>query len=331
MSQLIPRVLQDIQEFLARITRNPAWAQKPIEVFIREPGHKCLEGPRPIISEVKKHQDFAWLSVVAYGRSPRGDNTFVDEAARKLKTAGWEPWENFPGDELTKKFKHAHLRSEIWEKKHPPSVAVAFGGTVFGNILDWRSNLRWLLRKLPTYTDEYTEIVNDFGPAFVEEFEKQIKRGRDHLREATIYATGHSLGGGLAQQLAYALPTGNAVPRIRQVHAFDPSPVTGFFSVKREVRNVNKLDLSIDRTYERGEVLATLRSITSLIFPPSARDPSIRGVRYNLFFTWNPISGHSIEQLARRLEWADNHPELPEPPPFAAWGRIPSRDSKARA
>jgi hypothetical protein len=306
--QRTPRALQKIQEFAACVTRRRAFVQKPTEVFVRKPGHRLLEGPRPVIEEAIRHREFAWLSVAAYARSP---NSFgqAREADDKLRAAGWEAWDHFPDDKLTKQFKAVHLRVEIWDKKEPPSVAVAFGGTVSGNLMDWRSNFRWLLRKIPFYQDEYTEIVNVFGPAFVEEFTERMNGlDGDHLRNATIYATGHSLGGGLSQQFAYALPRDNVVPPVKQVHAFDPSPVTGFFSVKRNVRNRNKIDLSIDRTYERGEILAILRSITSLLVRPSARNPSIRGVRYNLFFTLNPISGHSIEQLARRLQDAADHP-----------------------
>jgi hypothetical protein len=308
MDQRTRRILQKLQEFTVWITRRRAFGQKPTEVFIRNPGHRFLEGPRPVIEEAIRHREFAWLSVAAYARSPKGLGQ-ATEADDELRRAGWKAWEDFPDDNLTKQFKAVHLRVEIWDKKEPPSVAVAFGGTVFGNLMDWRSNLRWLLRKIPFYEDEYTETVNVFAPAFVKEFTKRMNGpDGDHLSKATIYATGHSLGGGLAQQFAYALPRENAVPQVKQVHAFDPSPVTGFFSVKRNIRNRNKIGLSIDRTYERGEILAVLRSIISLFAPPSARNPSIRGVRFNLFFTLNPISGHSIEQLARRLQYAADHP-----------------------
>jgi hypothetical protein len=74
----------------------------------------------------------------------------------------------------------------------------------------------------------------------------------------------HSLGGGLAQEFAYSLPVGTFdAPRATKVYAFDPSPATGFLSVKRATRNENKKGLKTDRIYERGEVLAILRSITN--------------------------------------------------------------------
>ena len=145
MDQRTPRALQKIQEFAAWITGRRAFAQKSTEVFVRKPGHRFLEGPQPVIEEAIRHREFAWLSVAAYARLPTGFGQ-ATEADVKLKAAGWKAWEDFPDNKLTKQFKAVHLRVEIWDKKEPPSVAVAFGGNVFDNPLDWRSNLRWLLR-----------------------------------------------------------------------------------------------------------------------------------------------------------------------------------------
>jgi len=196
----------------------------------------------------------------------------------------------------------------VWTKADPPSVAVAFGGTVINNKNDWAANLRWFMPKwlLAGHPDEYSELVQYFAPAFVEEFKTklQVQDGEwAFLKNAAIYSTGHSLGGGLAQQFAYALPL-DAPVRVTQVFAFDPSPVTGFYSVPVEIRDGNKKTLFIDRVYERGEVLAILRSFTSLFVAPSASEPAIRGVRYALFYPAAPISGHSIKQLACKLNEA---------------------------
>jgi pimeloyl-ACP methyl ester carboxylesterase len=129
-----------------------------------------------------------------------------------------------------------------------------------------------------------------------------------HLKDATIYSTGHSLGGGLAQQFAYSLPRNSRQRRVAQVYAFDPSPVTGFYSVDAALRDMNKAELCIDRIYERGEVLAILRSLTSLFIKPSASSPSIRGVRYSLFVSVDPIRSHSILELASKIELAARSP-----------------------
>jgi hypothetical protein len=100
-----------------------------------------------------------------------------------------------------------------------------------------RENLRWFA---PWHKDEYTEIVSRFGPDFVKSLAIRMNRQETaYLKDATIYSTGHSLGGGLAQQFAYSLPLEPRVPRVSQVFAFDPSPVTGYFSVHRTARDYN--------------------------------------------------------------------------------------------
>jgi hypothetical protein len=83
MDQRTPRALQKIQEFTAWITERRAFAQKPTEVFIRKPGHRRLEGPQPVIEEAIRHREFAWLSVAAYARLPKGFGQ-VTEADVKL-------------------------------------------------------------------------------------------------------------------------------------------------------------------------------------------------------------------------------------------------------
>jgi len=94
------------------------------------------------------------------------------------------------------------------------------------------------------------------------------------------------------------------------VYAFDSSPVTGFFSVKRAVRNVNRKTLDIDRIYERCEILAVLRSAMSVLWKPSKTAPKIRGRRYWLSFAWNPITGHSMVRIAVRMSAAAGHPVI---------------------
>jgi hypothetical protein len=100
------------------------------------------------------------------------------------------------------------------------------------------------------------------------------------------------------------LPLDDGVPRVKAVYAFDPSPVTGYFSVPRALRDENKRNLLIDRVYERGEILALVRSLLNLIYEPPAHDPAIRSVRYSLFYGWNPLADHSIVQLANKIDRA---------------------------
>jgi pimeloyl-ACP methyl ester carboxylesterase len=177
-------------------------------------------------------------------------------------------------------------------------MAVAFGGTDPRNLSDWISNFRWLI---PFHDDEYTVVVKDIVGAIQAELQRLITQEGLSADNVTLISTGHSLGGGLAQQFAYAAKRTADDLAVSQVFAFDPSPVTGFFSVRKTVRDASRRGLLIDRPFERHEILSYLRWLTALIMPPSARDPAIRGVRYNLLSTWNLIASHSIPKLAAAL------------------------------
>jgi len=288
-----------------RVRLSSAYHQAPDQVVTREPGHRLLGSPQPIANERRKDLEFAWLSEAAYDRAPNSDDAKPGDcspADTTLQNMGWKRWTDFPDSGLLKEISISNLRLEVWSNEAKKAVAVTFGGTIFTSGKDWRSNLRWFI---PFHNDEYTTIVKQFGPAFVQEYSRRQQLPEwAYLRGATLFSTGHSLGGGLAQQFAYALPTQGGVPLVAKVFAFDPSPVTGFFSVAKATRDQNSTDLAIDRIYERGEILAYLRSFTNFWAPPSAVSPAIRQVRYNLFFTHNAIKGHAIADLACKLDQA---------------------------
>jgi hypothetical protein len=299
-----------------------ALGQTAAEVAVRNPGSRYLSAPKPARHFALEDWQFAWLAASAYDKTKAGarrrPNTSTAEAQvdpeSALREAGWKKWDGFPNDGLHRQIEETHLRVEVWQKTRRdgrPVVAVAFGGTVINNKMDWRANLRWFLPG--GRRDQYTAVVRSFAPAFVHEFTQRLA---DYLpRSVVLIATGYSLGGGLAQQFAYAHCVTDRVPRVTKVYAFDPLPVTGFFSVKRSVRNINRRELQIDRIYERGEILALVRSIMSVLWKPSARAPQIRGRRYFLFRAWNPIVGHSMVRMAERLSAAAGHPRRRSPSP----------------
>jgi hypothetical protein len=299
-----------------------ALRQSDAEVTVRNPGCRFLSAPRPIAPYAAKHWEYAWLADAAYGKTPAGQSSREEDTCEAvdedpelaLAKAGWVPWPQFPDQDLAHQIEASHLRVEVWEKRTPNGclVAVTFGGTVFKNKMDWRSNLRWFT---PWKKDEYSQVVQTFAPAFVDKFTTQLKSADgDYLRTATLVSTGHSLGGGLAQQFAYCLPVNTAVPPVARVYAFDPSPVTGFFSVDASTRKANAEKLEVTRIYERGEILAYARSVMSVLWKPSARAPIIRGIRYNLFHSFNPIAGHSMKRMASKLQAAAWNPTMGSEP-----------------
>ena len=118
-------------------------------------------------------------------------------------------------------------------------------GTMQGNSGDWESNFHWILRAFPVY-DQYDQLRDHIG-----NFVAHIERDKCYRPGATqIAAVGHSLGGGLAQLAAYS------DPKIRRVYAFDPSMVTGYYSVDPRNRDENVKGLRMERVYEHGEILA---------------------------------------------------------------------------
>jgi len=298
-----------------------ALGQTPFEVVVRVPGDRFLSAPLPVAPSAERHWEFAWMSLAAYAGTPAGlkrrqqdalldakhpartapDGTPLSyrDPVPVLAQAGWSRWPQFEPLSMWQQIENAHLRVEVWENHTRGALAVAFGGTVFDDWKDWLSNLRWFI---PWHDDEYTQVVRTFGPAFVGEYKRRFA----HLPGPKLFSTGHSLGGGLAQQFAYALPPDPAgiVPRVSEVYAFDPSPVTGYFSVAPELRDSNKRELSIGRIYERGEILALARSLMNLVEKPTAQAPAIGGTRYSLFYGWNPIADHSIVQLAYKIDRA---------------------------
>jgi hypothetical protein len=183
------------------------------------------------------------------------------------------------------------LGVQIWARKGPrcPEAVIAFRGTVGGNKGDWESNFHWILRNLPIY-DQYDQVRDHVG-----DFIGHVERDPCYGRGSTlITAVGHSLGGGLAQLAAYS------DSRIRRVYAFDPSMVTGFYSVDPPHRDRNVQGLKIERVYEFGEALAYGRLIMLHSIPLSPCNPRVVSVRFRVF-QGSPIALHSLTDLDNGL------------------------------
>lgn len=188
------------------------------------------------------------------------------------------------------------LEFHVWRRMDATGcreVVIAFRGTDRNDLGDWRANFRWLRRLAPRF-DQYDQVRVNVGHI--------IDRVDSHgCSGALIASAGHSLGGGLAQQAAYA------DGRIRFVYAFDPSPVTGFFDVNALIREKNVLGLGIDRTYESGEILSIPRQILEAEYMPAACNPRIRHVRFNLL-AGSPIAQHSMDELTENMRIVAHEP-----------------------
>ena len=183
------------------------------------------------------------------------------------------------------------LGVQIWARNGATcaEAVIAFRGTVGGDKGDWESNFHWILRAFPVY-DQYDQVRDH-----VRDFIGHVERDKCYRKGGTeITAVGHSLGGGLAQLAAYS------DRRIRRVYAFDPSMVTGYYSVDPPDRDRNVQGLRIERVYEFGEVLAYGRLIMLHYIPLSPCNPRVVSVRFRVF-QGAPIALHSLTDLDNGL------------------------------
>lgn len=251
----------------------------------------------------------------------RGKPPPAKDAAVEVKACGgntppsipdeWIRWENFPSADLNSVMRKKGLFLLVLERTAPPrEIAVVFEGTNFTELPDWEANLRWFLRFIPGFKDQYTltarEVSNEFFHRVRSQPEKyQVSESDETLRSASgdeikIVSTGHSLGGGLAQHFAYTFKQSSKEstgPKVSEVFAFDPSPVTGWFSAEDPPRSHNAKGLVINRIFEHGEILAYVRLLTSRL-AVSEQDPAIWEYRYNFDPKANILRNHSMRSLA---------------------------------
>ena len=192
------------------------------------------------------------------------------------------------------------LEFHVWRRMQGGScreVVIAFRGTDKNDLGDWISNFRWLNRLVPKF-DQYAQVQTH-----ITDIVGRIKNSGCNGAGTLFVSAGHSLGGGLAQQAAYA----DAKNSIHYVYAFDPSPVTGFFDVSDLVREHSTRGLGVDRAYEAGEILTLPRLLIENIFPPAECNPRIRSVRFNVMMGL-PVQQHSIAGLTEQLHQAARQP-----------------------
>ena len=123
---------------------------------------------------------------------------------------------------------------------------------------DFYSNFHWITRFIPNSKNQY-DIVRIVTPKLIDKLPRFLELVDDEIE---YIATGHSLGGGLAQMAAYS------DARVRIVYAFDSTAVTGFFDAPRSTRLKAVKKLRIYRIHAWGEVCLLYTS-------PSPRDATL--------------------------------------------------------
>ena len=204
---------------------------------------------------------------------------------------------------------------------------IAFRGTEFTHLNDWRANLRWFQPGFRN-TDQYP-LARRTAVQWVARACQGIGTASKRL---DVVMTGHSLGGGLAQSAAHAVERAlapglvsrdgaltqeerdaqqllSACPqdkvRVRAV-AFDPSQVTGYRDGQPIPECENPLSGQcrrpvVLRVYQKGEVLAWPRRVLSWFNP---LDPNICEDRFDLDRTYRlPVTQHQMRRIAGGLLW----------------------------
>jgi pimeloyl-ACP methyl ester carboxylesterase len=242
--------------------------------------------------------DAALMSAYAYvedqdcGHAAKIEPSTADTLAGKLQAAGWQrvkAAEFIPAceDEIG-------LFYHVWQRQTPAAteVVLTFRGT-WGFKDWWYGNLYWL-RRLFSNDHQYARARNHA--------KRIIDLFRTHAagKPVKFYATGHSLGGGLAQSVLYERPAD-----FIQAIAFDPSSATAYTTRSDTTTPLTPCNCSgavveprIYRVYESYEVLANLRIFHKFFFPPEAW---INEVRFDYAESLNSVAQHSMTQLALKL------------------------------
>lgn len=255
--------------------------------------HQRRPIPQPAVDFAPMLLEYAVLAAKAYPQEQ------LDR-----KTAGAKPLPEIPGwDELkdapTELLSHTHrmgvgrvtCRVFHSSERDPEEVVLAFPGMDLRSWSDWWAALRWVTRHVPALDDKFRQVrANTRGLI-------EWLRSR-HGPDFRLIAVGHSLGGGLAQQAAYA--TGG----FDEVLAFNPTFVTGWFETATEVeRRANSKGLHIFRVYEDGEVLAFLWHLVEWRFPLARQpNPRITRIRTHFYSGFAPLQKHKIVEMSNSLQ-----------------------------
>lgn len=162
----------------------------------------------------------------------------------------------------------------------PTEAVIAFRGTenspLSEAVKDWQANIWAALGMEP---GQYRLAR--------EQIPKVIERLRQENPDIAIYATGHSLGGGLAQQAGYLSR------HIKEVFTFNTSPVTNWTWLKIHDA-IDKEYPAIYRIFHSGEILEKVRFVTTNFTSASYG-------RYDIGVQYEPrsnVGGHAMTILA---------------------------------
>ena len=207
----------------------------------------------------------------------------------------WERWANESGCTVEEGlFYDTYIREPHDQEKqtHPVLVVIAFRGTENTRLQwgsDWMDNILSATGIAPRQYVSAIDRLKVTMAALAELKEKRAALGQN----LEIYAAGHSLGGGLAQQAAYLYE------EITAVFAFNSSPVTNWTQLVLwdEGRHIKNPDPTVFRVEQQGEFLDYVRFVTTRA---TSRMLGRTDIEFN-FGAAGPFKGHSIAALSCHL------------------------------
>lgn len=241
---------------------------------------------------------FAAMSALSYiGAAPACQRPALDRRTQEAlsKLLADKGWRAVSGDYLPTCEDATGLFYRAWihgaDDPERKTVAIAFRGT--DDRRDWTSNLRSILRPRE---DQYSG-----ARAAARKLVAEMKKAYPG-QTLTFFATGHSLGGGLAQHVLYDQPT-----RFLQAVGFNSSPVSAKGDVSTENRKeacTCREDLNAEariyRVYETNEVLEIVGKGWRNRSTPTPLNRHEHEVAFD-FDSGSPIRQHSMAGLAMRL------------------------------
>jgi pimeloyl-ACP methyl ester carboxylesterase len=291
----------------------PAWAP--------DPGHRdahavpscpgLISGNLPLIESSRlrmsfkapaaaadRFVSFAAMSALAYvGAAPKCQRPSLDRGTQEILSTvlAAKGWRAVTGEFMPTCEDATGLFYRAWvhgaDNPSRKTIAIAFRGT--DDRRDWKSNLRAILRPSE---DQYGG-ARSAARKLVEEMTKAHEG-----QSITFVATGHSLGGGLAQHVLYDQPR-----RFRQAVGFNSSPISGKGDVSKRDRKeacTCREDLNAEariyRVYESNEMLDIVGKGLRNRTTPTPLDRHEHEIAFD-FDTGNPIRQHSMVALAMRL------------------------------
>ena len=192
---------------------------------------------------------------------------------------------------------HRHKQKHVYNQEVGECVtyAIVFRGTV--GFSSWIANAHWFFKWLPIQ-DQYDQIKY-----IVPDIVNRIREQHPDGQPINIIATGHSLGGGLAQHACYISE------EIKTAYVFNSSPVTGYTDFDKWQRKLHTEGVRIHRLFERGELLEGLRFFMKIVYlfdPGPNENPYLCEHRFD-FEEAGLIDQHGMLPMALSLCYLRDH------------------------